>query len=96
MYSFLLAHCFDVSYNIIVVKNSIHDYSQYVKKELEKMKENQTVRELAKKKGVKHWQIAGHLGISEATIMRWLRIPLSPERERIILNAIESIAKEGI
>lgn len=59
------------------------------------MKENQTVREAAKRKGVKHWQIAEHLGISEPTIMRWLRIPLSPEREKAVLEAIEEIAKEG-
>lgn len=60
------------------------------------MKENQTVREAAKRNGVKHWQIAEHLGISEPTIMRWLRIPLSPEREKAVLEAIEAIAKEGI
>lgn len=59
------------------------------------MKENQTVREAAKQNGVKHWQIAEHLGISEPTIMRWLRIPLSPEREKAVLKAIEEIAKEG-
>lgn len=59
------------------------------------MKANQTVREAAKRKGVKHWQIAAYLGISEPTIMRWLRIPLSPEREKAILEAIEEIEKEG-
>lgn len=60
------------------------------------MKENQAIREMAKRKGVKHWQIAQHLGISEPTIMRWLRIPLSPEREKVILEAIEAIAKEAV
>ena len=59
------------------------------------MKANQTIREAAKRKGVKHWQIANYLGISEPTIMRWLRFPLSPEREKAIMEAIEVIAKEG-
>lgn len=59
------------------------------------MKANQTIREMAKRKDVKHWQIAEYLGISEPTIMRWLRVPLSTERERIITEAIEAIAKEG-
>lgn len=59
------------------------------------MKANQTIREIAKRKGVKHWQIAEYLGISEPTIMRWLRVPLSAERERTITEAIEAIAKEG-
>lgn len=59
------------------------------------MKANQKIRDLAKKHNVKHWQIAERLGISEPTIMRWLRVPLPPEKERTILAAIEEIAKEG-
>lgn len=59
------------------------------------MKANQTIREAAKRKSVKHWQIAEYLGISEPTIMRWLRVPLSPEREKAVMEAIEALAKEG-
>lgn len=59
------------------------------------MKANQKVREQAQKMGVKHWQIAEHLGISEPTIMRWLRVPLSEEREKAIMAAIKELAKEG-
>lgn len=59
------------------------------------MKANQTTREAAKKKGVKHWQIAMHLGVSEQTLMRWLRAPLSAEREKAVLEAIDAITKEG-
>jgi len=59
------------------------------------MKANQKVREQAQKMGVKHWQIAEHLDISEPTIMRWLRVPLSEERERAIMAAIKELAKEG-
>lgn len=59
------------------------------------MMANQNIRDAAKKHKVKHWQIAMHLGISEPTIMRWLRVPLPPEKERAILEAIEEIAKEG-
>lgn len=73
----------------------IHDYFRIVKKELRDMKANQKIREAAKMKGVKHWQIAGYLGISEPTIMRWLRVPLSPEREKAVMEAIETLAKEG-
>lgn len=59
------------------------------------MKANPEIREAAKRMGVKHWQIAQYLGISEPTIIRWLRVPLSPEKEKSILVAIETIAKEG-
>ena len=58
------------------------------------MKANQTVRAMAKKAGIKHWQIAEYLGISEPTIVRWLRVPLSPEREKMVIEAIQKIAKE--
>ena len=59
------------------------------------MKANKKVRDMAKEKMVKHWQIAQYLGISEPTIMRWLRTPLTEERETRILDAIENLAKEG-
>lgn len=59
------------------------------------MKANQTVREEAKKKGVRLWQIAEHLGISEPTMTRWMRTALSPEKENMILSAIDKIA-EGV
>lgn len=57
------------------------------------MKVNQNIREAAKHNGVKLWQIAAHLGISEPTITRWLRTPLPPEKEKKIMDAIEEIAK---
>lgn len=59
------------------------------------MKENQAIRKMARMKGVKHWQIAQYLGISEQTIMRWLRVPLSSEREKIIMEVIKKISTEG-
>lgn len=49
---------------------------------------------MAKKAGIKHWQIAEYLGISEPTFVRWLRVPLSPEREKMVIEAIQKIAKE--
>ena len=57
------------------------------------MKTNATIRESAKKKGVKHWQIAMYLGVSEPTFVRWLRVPFSPEKEKSVLLAIDEIAK---
>lgn len=59
------------------------------------MKENQKARMYAKKKGVKHWEIAACLGISEQTILRWLRTQLPSWKESLIMEAIDLIAKEG-
>ena len=58
------------------------------------MKANLTIRDLAKSKNVKLWEIALFLGISEPTITRWLRTSLSPEKEKTIIDAINAIAKE--
>lgn len=57
------------------------------------MKENSSVRKAAKDAGVKHWQIALELGISEQTFMRWLRTPLPEEKELAILSAISRLTK---
>ena len=48
------------------------------------MKENQTVRKAAK----------SAIGVSEPTIIRWLRVPLPEEKEVRILSAIASLARE--
>lgn len=74
--------------------SSIHDYNPLVKKGVVFLKANQMIRDTAKKKGVKQWQIAEYLGISEPTITRWLRVSLSPEREKAIMDAIEAVGKE--
>lgn len=55
---------------------------------------NQEVRIKAKARGVKLWQIAQHLGISEPTITRWLRVELEPERKAQMLEAIDTLAAQ--
>ena len=59
------------------------------------MKANNEIRKVAKDHGIKHWEIAMRLGISEQTLMRWLRTPLSIEKESAITAAINELAKEG-
>ncbi len=63
------------------------------------LKVNQNVREAAKAAGVKHWEIANHIGISEPTLVRWLRTPMPVEREKTVLRSIAELAqlkqKEG-
>lgn len=58
-------------------------------------KANEKVREAAKSQGVPLWRIAAQMGVSEPTMIRWLRLPLNPEKEKTIMEAIEVIAKEG-
>ena len=57
--------------------------------------ENLMVRERAKKQKVSLWRIANEIGISEPTITRWLRVPLSQQKEKLILDAISKLSREG-
>ena len=55
---------------------------------------NERIKLRARGAGVPLWKIARELGISEPTITRWLRVPLSAEREAKIRSAIEKLSKE--
>ncbi len=57
------------------------------------MKANQNVREAAKLAGVHHWEIALEIGVSEQTLVRWLRTPLDADSERKVLLAIETLER---
>ena len=59
------------------------------------MKENQSVRKAAKKAGVPLWKCALQMGISEPTLIRWLRVPLSQEKETRIMTAIAALEQEA-
>lgn len=58
-------------------------------------KANNEIRCMMKERGIFMWQVAQELGVSEPQFVRWMRVPLSPERERLILEAIDKLAKEG-
>lgn len=59
------------------------------------MKANQKLRDAAKAVGVKQWEIAVHIGISEPTLVRWMRMPMSSDREKTILAAIAELSQEN-
>ncbi len=58
-------------------------------------KENQAIREKAKAEHVALWQIAVKIGVSEPTLMRWMRLPLPADKEQRIYEAITAISKGG-
>lgn len=55
---------------------------------------NHEIRERAKEQGVKFWEIGMAMGISEATVTRWLRVELDNEKKAAMMEAIEKIANE--
>lgn len=54
--------------------------------------ENAEIRNAARAAGIKQWQLADMLGISENTLIRKLRYPLDPEEQKQILVIIDEIA----
>ena len=54
---------------------------------------NKIIREELKARGVRHWELAHELDISEQTLVRWLRFELSEDRQLDMLMKIEEIAK---
>lgn len=53
--------------------------------------ENIEVRNLIKKYRLKNYEVAFKLGICEATFSRWLRQPLSEEKQKKVIAAVESL-----
>ena len=56
-------------------------------------KANTIIRDELKTRGVRHWELAHELGISEQTLVRWLRFELSEDKQLDMLEKIEEIAK---
>ena len=57
--------------------------------------ENLSLRQRAKSAGIPLWMIASYIGVSEHKITRWLRVPLSCSKEKLILEAISKLEKEA-
>ena len=54
---------------------------------------NKIIRDELKTRGVRHWELAVALGVSEQTLVRWLRFELCEDRQLEMLMKIEEIAK---
>ena len=61
-------------------------------------KANQSLRDELSMKHIPYWQIAEIVGVHESTVIRWMRVPLSPERIariRIAINEIMELREGG-
>lgn len=55
---------------------------------------NREFRLFARGHGVPLWRLAQAVGVGEATLTRWLRVPLSTEREEQLREVVLCIAGE--
>lgn len=60
------------------------------------MKKNDRIRSAAKAAGVKLWQVAEAVGLSDGNFSRKLRHELPEEEQNRILGIIEELAKEAV
>ncbi len=56
-------------------------------------KANTIIREELKARGVRHWKLAHELGVSEQTLVRWLRFEMDEDKQFDMLEKIETVAK---
>lgn len=56
---------------------------------------NLEVRSIMKEKKIFQWQVAVEMGISDVTLVRWLRLPLSDEKKAMVMKAIDKAAKQN-
>ncbi|SEL46531.1 hypothetical protein [Ruminococcus albus] len=56
-------------------------------------KANAIIREELKERGVRHWELAHELGVSEQTLVRWLRFEMDEDKQMDMLEKIEAVAK---
>ena len=52
---------------------------------------NEAIKQAAKDNGIKLWEIADALKVSEFTFTRWLRHELPADKRQKVLDAIESL-----
>lgn len=57
---------------------------------------NQKIKDAIKQANIHQWEVALEIGVSEPTLIRWLRTPLTAEKEERILTEIKKLAKEKI
>jgi lambda repressor-like predicted transcriptional regulator len=54
-----------------------------------KQRYNQEIRNKIKMSNIAICELSYHIGIAETTLFRWLRRPLDPEHEKIIMDALK-------
>lgn len=53
---------------------------------------NEDIRKFMKVHNVFIWEVALAFSVSEMTIYRWLRKPLTEEKKKLLIDAVNSIA----
>ena len=60
------------------------------------VEKNTEIRQSFKDAGIKHWQVADEMHISEATMVRKLRRELSEEEKTRVLQVVEQLKAKRV
>ncbi len=55
---------------------------------------NQNIKNAIKNSNLYQWQVAQKMGVSEMTLIRWLRTKIDTSKKQQIFSAIEELRKE--
>lgn len=55
---------------------------------------NIEIREMLRKKRIRHYEVSAVLGISEGTFCKWLRSELPPDKRDRVIEAIDKLENE--
>ena len=58
------------------------------------MKSNQDIRDYLKTRRIKLYEVANRIGVSEVTLIRWMRTPLTEAHRKKVIEAIHEIVNE--
>lgn len=56
---------------------------------------NEAIREKVKATGVRYWEVAEQIGVSDVTLCRQLRRELPEARQQLILHAIDELTRRN-
>ena len=74
------------------MEKKVDDVLRIPRRELE----NQDVRREVYDKGFYLYEVAEHLGISQYTLNRWLRKPLTTARRKAVLDAVKEMWEDKV
>ena len=55
---------------------------------------NIEIRQAISTSGLKYWQVAAALNISDSTFTKWLRKELGPDKKAAVMKAINTLKEE--
>ncbi len=65
----------------------------FIPRRKQKTPQKARIQNLCKSKNIYQYEVARALGVSENTLVRWLRDPMDEETEQSIINAINELAE---